>query len=285
MACLVVDRFTRSNATTGVADGVPGQIIKARPLSLKATPVFVGAIEEQLDLERRATTAADGTYIMALPRPSESLDPANSVWEISYPNGRCWKGVIPDIAGPVDIKTLRASYGWVLCVTQTPATLLGYEQVYDDGSAITQRKVFDLLGGIIAVDNLSTGRTELYLGDRTVSQGSIVANTLTKVSAAADGRHAQFGTGDDAWMVTGVALEAGVDGQKFKHGCVDGQVYQIKTDGTAVNRGDLVVPSISSAGRIRPLVGPGFFIGFAEQAASAVADTLIKFRYIGCRQR
>jgi len=75
-------------------------------------------------------TDASGVWEFDLPYPAAShpASPATT-WSIQLPSGDIWSGQVPAVAGPVDIDTLRTTYGWTqvnqtYVAPVTPGTLV-----------------------------------------------------------------------------------------------------------------------------------------------------------------
>lgn len=124
MACTISDKYGYRTAS-GTVTGVASHIVLAVPD--RSTYIFdVGGtwtpntalnpdINGSLALRRGQTVTTDsaGDWSITLPYPAET-EPAtpDPKWSLLFSDGSVLTGVVPAVAGPVDIHTLVATYGW-----------------------------------------------------------------------------------------------------------------------------------------------------------------------------
>lgn len=124
MACTISDKYGYRTAN-GTVTGVASHIVLAVPD--RSTYIFdVGGtwtpnttlnpnINGSLALRRGQTVTTDsaGDWSITLPYPAET-EPAtpDPKWSLLFSDGSVLTGVVPAVAGPVDVHTLVATYGW-----------------------------------------------------------------------------------------------------------------------------------------------------------------------------
>lgn len=109
------------------------------------------------------------------------------------------------------------------------------------------------------------------------AQNTIVANTHIKPGAT-DGRVDQLGTGDDARLVTGVALDAASADDFIRVVEQPGQQVTMKSDGAGILAPtDTLTSSGASAGRVKKTTTVGAStVGLSVSTAAASSDALVQ---------
>lgn len=116
------------------------------------------------------------------------------------------------------------------------------------------------------------------------ADGTFASNLLVIASPTTDLRAVAALTSSANHDIIGISSTAAAGaGSLFWMDVDQGHVRQVKSDGTAITRGEYVGPSNTSAGRIKPGASNSM-IGVALASAAAVADTLVPILFTGAEQ-
>lgn len=138
----------------GILVGIPGAQIFAVPADPLVTVSYAGTWRPLNGLNPNVfsggplrygvviVTDPTGAWSVTLPSSTTEVSPAAPalVWNLIFPDGSILSGTVPDVAGPLDLKTLVLTYGWrwaskIYVAPVTPGTLARGTATFAGGAA------------------------------------------------------------------------------------------------------------------------------------------------------